>query len=135
MHRAISERAKNAKKSRISFGADLLAYWQRRRVQKRALGRAYRAFRATHTQCAELCFDRHFFLRRGAEALAHRDAVALAYAWTTQFRYRDERQWARDVRRLKPLAESFLEGLEAVGGTAWNATLELVSFKTSARSV
>ena len=91
---------------------------RQKRVQRRAFERAYRAFRSTHTQCAELCFDRHFFLRRGAEALAHRDADALAYAWTTQFRYRDERQRARDVRRLKPLTESFLEGLEL-----WEARL------------
>jgi hypothetical protein len=118
MLRAISERAKNAKKSRISFGADLLAYWRWRRVQKRVLGCAYREFQAKHSACTDLCFDRHFLLGRGAEALAHRDADALAYAWTTQFRYRDERQRARDVRRLKPLAESFLEGLEL-----WEARL------------
>jgi hypothetical protein len=118
MHRAISERVKNARKSRIFLGADLLAHWRWRRVQKRALGSAYRQFQATHSPCTDLCFDGHFLLGKGAEALAHRDAVALAYAWTTQFRYRDERQRARDVRRLKPLAESFLEGLEL-----WEARL------------
>ena len=54
----------------------------------------------------------HPLLGRGAEALACRDAQALARRWTTGFCYRDEAQRARDVRLLTPPAESFIAMLD-----------------------
>lgn len=87
--------------------------WQRQRARERAFRRAYREFRATHAHLHELCFDRRFLSGRGAEALACRDAQALARSWTTQFRYRDETRRAQDVRLLTPPAESFIALLDA----------------------
>ena len=49
-----------------------------------------------------------------ADAAKH--VEVLARAWTTQFRYRDEARRARDVRQLRPLAESFIGLLEAQEG-------------------
>lgn len=96
--------------------ARMVRGWRRRRAHRRAFERAYLEFRATHTHCHELCFDRHFLLGKGAEALSQRDVEVLARAWTTQFRYRDEARRARDVRQLRPLAESFIGLLEAQEG-------------------
>lgn len=90
--------------------------WRCRRAHRGAFERAYLEFRATHTHCHELCFDRHFLLGKGAETLAQRDVEAPARAWTTQFRYRDEARRARDIRQLRPLAESFIGLLEAQEG-------------------
>ena len=85
--------------------------WTRRRARKKALRRAYLEYRATHKH--QLRFDWHFLTGRGAEALAERDAEALARAWTTQFRYCDEKRRATDIRQLLPVAESLLELLDA----------------------
>lgn len=86
--------------------------WTRRRTRKKALRRAYLEYRATHAH-QELRFDRHFLTGKGAEALAGRDPEALARAWTTQFRYGDEKRRAADVRQFLPMAESLLELLDA----------------------
>ncbi len=88
--------------------------WTRRRTRKKALRRAYLEYRATHAH-RELCFDWHFLTGRGAEALAQRDAEALARAWTARFHYRDEKRRTADVRQLLPVAENLLELLEAKG--------------------
>lgn len=93
--------------------AQVFRRWNRRRTRKRAFERAYLEFRATHTRLHELCFDRNFLLGRGAEALARRDARALARSWTAGFSYRDEAWRARDIRLLEPPAESFIELLDA----------------------
>lgn len=94
--------------------ARLVHWWTRRRTREGAFNRAYRECRATHTHL-DLHFDKPFLIGRGAEALAARDPEALARAWTTGFRYRDEKKRARDIYLLLPAAESLLELLEAEG--------------------
>ncbi len=47
-----------------------------------------------------------------AEAVATRDAEALARVWTGQFRYLDLRQRDHDVRRVTEVAALFLSLLE-----------------------
>lgn len=81
----------------------------RRRQCRRALRDALTAFERCHL---ETRFDLPFLTGRGAAALEARDARALAQAWTSQFRYRDETRRGDDVRRLTLPAQTFLELLE-----------------------
>ena len=93
--------------------AQLVCWWTRRRARKKAFAQAYNEFRVLHAHLHELRFTKDFLTGRGAEALATKDPVAVARAWTTQFRYRDEKKRAADVRQLTPVAGSLLELLNA----------------------
>lgn len=92
-----------------------LRWWTRRRAHKRAFERAYRTYHATHTHLHKLRFERRFLTGRGAVALTERDAEGMARAWTTQFRYGDEKRRAADIRQLLPVAACLLELLDAEG--------------------
>ena len=83
-----------------------------RRCRRRALKNALAAFESSHRPWVEAHFDLHFLTGRGAEALEANDAQALAQAWTSQFRYRDEARRDDDVRRLVLAAATFLELLK-----------------------
>lgn len=79
----------------------------RRREERLARERALHRFARLHPSWHASLFDAAF-LARLPEDLHGRDATGIARAWTRQFRYRDERRRERDVRRLEPVARSFL---------------------------
>ena len=80
-----------------------------RRCHRCALNNALAAFESNHYPWIEASFDLKFLTGRGAEALEANDAQALARAWTSQFRYRDEARRDDDVRRLVLAAATFLD--------------------------
>lgn len=87
---------------------------QRARLHQRAMRRTWAAFRAASPGWWSALFDEHMLKRPlAAEAVAARDAEALARVWTEQFRYRDLRQREHDVRRVTEVAALFLSLLEA----------------------
>jgi hypothetical protein len=94
-----------------------LARWfmheAQQQTRERALRRALRTWAAMYPSWSESLIDPHFVRGRGAEALASRDPVAMARAWTTQFFYHDEARRTRDIRQLVPVFEALLELLAA----------------------
>lgn len=87
---------------------------RRAHLHQRAMRRAWAAFRAALPGWWSALFDEHMLKRPlAAEAVATRDAEALARVWTGQFRYLDLRQRDHDVRRLTEVAALFLSLLEA----------------------
>ena len=103
---------------------------EHRRCRRRALKNALAAFESSHRPWVEAHFDLKFLTGRGAAALEANDAQALARAWTSQFRYRDEARRGDDVRRLVLAAATFLELLRraeaaCADGLRHQQTLEL----------
>jgi hypothetical protein len=101
------------------------------RTRRRALRSAFAAFAAEQPTWAESAFDLRLLDGPGAEALANFDVEALALAWARQFRYVDERRRERDLRQLRPVAETLLarfrEALERRGVAELPATVLPVS--------
>lgn len=90
-----------------------LARWRHRRARAAAERRALAAFAAMHPDWHRSLFDATFLARPDVREAAERgDAVAMARAWTRQFRYRDERRRERDVRILTGPAGDYLALLE-----------------------
>lgn len=78
------------------------------RLYRRARRDAFAAFAQIHPLWVASYFDLEFLCRQGAQAVAARDAEALAQAWTAQFYYGDSSQHQRDIQRVTPVAEEFL---------------------------
>jgi hypothetical protein len=85
----------------------------RQQIRRRSRSRALERFAQLHPRWYESTFDEWFIGRLPPGLLEARDATALAREWTRQFRYRDERRRESDIRRLTPVAESFLNLLES----------------------
>lgn len=90
------------------------AEFRRERLRRRAMRQAWAAFRACAPAWWSALFDEPMLKRPlAAEAVAARDAEALARVWAGQFRYQDPRRRDRDVRRATDVAELFLRLLRA----------------------
>lgn len=94
-----------------------LAEWRQRnaeaQLRRRARDLALERFSQLHRFWYLSFFDRFFLERFTPDSLASIGPEGLAREWSRQFRYRDERQRAIDIRQLTPVVEHYLCLLES----------------------
>lgn len=93
-----------------------------RRLERRAVRIAIARFSKLHPHWYESCFDEVFLRRLPVSRLGAVGAEELALEWTRQFRYSDQRVRNRDVRQVRPVADSFLRLLADVKDELYIAT-------------